>query len=156
QFFNKTRRNVEENPIATVLFHDPITFEAWRLRLRFLRAETSGPLFDAMALRIQVIASHTGMAGVFRLLSADVYEVLELARIDGFLTAPAPALEDAPPEALPAGPMTEIRGLQSVSERISRAHDLDELLNGTLLALDHDLGFAHTMVLLQDECTRRL
>jgi hypothetical protein len=52
--------------------------------------------------------------------------------------------------------MTEIRGLQAVSERIARARDLDALLNGALLALDEMLGFAHSMVLLSDECTHRL
>ena len=156
QFFNKTRRNVEENPYATVVFNDPVTYEAWHLKLRFLRAETSGPLFDTMALRIQVIASHTGMAGVFRLISSDIYEVLELAPIPGFLLPPDPLLDLAPSAQVAGGPMTEIRGLQVVSERISRAKDLDDLLNSTLLALDELLGFSHSMVLLQDECTKRL
>jgi hypothetical protein len=157
QFFNKTKRNVQENPYAAVVFYDPVTFEAWRLKLRYLRCETSGPLFDAMALRIQVIASHTGMAGVFKLISSDIYEVLALEALPGFLLPPDPLLDATPSaQVSAAGPMTEIRGLQAVSERIARARDLDALLNGALLALDEMLGFAHSMVLLSDECTHRL
>lgn len=156
QFFNKTKRNVEENPYAAVVFYDPITFDAYRIKLRFLRSETGGALFDTMALRIQVIASHTGMAGVFRLISSDIYEVLELAPVAGFLLPPDPLLDDAPSATVSGGPMTEIRGLQVVSERIARAKDLDELLNQALLALDELLGFSHSMVLLLDECTRKL
>ncbi|HEX6884273.1 MAG TPA: GAF domain-containing protein [Planctomycetota bacterium] len=155
QFFNKTRRNVAENPYATVILQDPLTFENWRLQLRFLRAETEGPLFDTMAMRIQVIASHTGMAGVFRLISADVYEVLALTLVEGFLMPPDPVLDAQAPPA-PAGPMTELRGLQLVSERIARAADLDGLLTETLAALDECLGFSHSMVLLLDECAGNL
>lgn len=155
QFFNKTRRNVTENPLATVVLHDPITFETWRLRLRFLRAETSGRLFDEMSMRIQVIASHTGMAGVFKLLSADVYDVLACEPVEGFLTPPDPVLDAVSPPNV-SGPMTELRSLQLVSERIAHARDLDGLLAATLLGLDECLGFSHSMVLLADECTGRL
>jgi hypothetical protein len=55
-----------------------------------------------------------------------------------------------------AGPITEIRGLQVVSERIARAQYLESLLASALLALDEMLGFSHSMVLLADECTGRL
>ena len=52
---------VEENPRATATVIDPITFEEWKLGLRYVRSETDTPLFVVMALRIEAIASHTGM-----------------------------------------------------------------------------------------------
>ena len=149
QFFNKTQQNLAENPFATVQFYDPISLEAYELRLRYVRSEKQGPLFDTMAARIQVIASHTGMAGVFRLLSADVFEVLVLQRVEGFLL-PADT-ERAPVPQSTIGPLTELRSLQVVSDRLSRAATLEDLLNGALTALDELLGFQHSMVLLYEE-----
>ncbi len=156
QFFNKTRRNVDENPYASVVLHDPLSLDAYRLRLRFDHAERSGPLFEAMSLRIQAIASHTGMSGVFRLLSADVYEVLDCERSEGFLLPPDPVLDASPAARLQPGPLTEVRGLQVVSERIARTGDLEGLLESALEALDELLGFSHAMVLVPDESGERL
>jgi hypothetical protein len=155
QFFNKTKRNIEENPHASVLIYDPVTFESWKLRLRFEHSEIDGPLFDTMAMRIQVIASHTGMAGVFRLISADVYEILALEPVEGFLLPPDPVLDAQPSYPVP-GPLTELRGLQIVSQRMASSRDLDDLLNGTLTALDEFLRFSHSMVLLLEEGGQRL
>ena len=154
QFFNKTSRNLDENPNATVEVYDPVTFQAYRLRLRFLRSEKSGPLFETMSMRIQAIASHTGMEGVFRLIAADVFEVVRAERVDGFLTetAAAPAQE----EISVGGLRTELRGLQLVSERINRADDLETLLAAALDALDVYFGFHHTIVLLNEEQGARL
>lgn len=148
QFFNKTRRNVAENPLMTIVFNDPVSLRAFRLVGRFVRAETSGPLFEQMSMRIDVIASHTGMAGVFRLLSADVYRVLSLEEIEGFLLPADPLLDPTAPAVPVGGPLTELRGLQVVCERIGRAGDLEDLLDVTLTALDELLGFSHSMVLL--------
>jgi hypothetical protein len=155
QFFNKTRRNVAENPYASVHVYDPVTFQAWELDLRFDHAETTGPLFERMAARIQAIASHTGMSGVFKLLSADVYEVLSLRAIDGFLV---PADDDVSPPAptLPRPWRGELRSLQTLAERVSHARDLDELLSSLLAVLEEELGFLHTMVLLLDEAGEKL
>lgn len=155
QFFNKTKQNLLENPFASVVLYDPVTFEAWHLRLRFLHEETSGPLFDQMALRIQAIATHTGMDGVFRLLSADVFEILALEPIPEYLTPP----DGAPQAALPAtgpGPLTEIRSLQVVSDRIARACHLEALLGSTLQALAEMLEFEHSMILLAEPDGQRL
>ena len=77
QFFNKSRRNIAENPQALVILIDPDTGQGWSLRLRYVRSETSGPLFERMALRIEAIASYCGLKGIFKLRAADVYEVLD-------------------------------------------------------------------------------
>lgn len=156
QFFNKTRRNIEENPQVCVQLLDPLSLQTYLMRLRFDHAETHGPLFDSMALRIDAIASHTGMKGIFRLLSADVFEVCSIEKQEGFLLPEPPVLDPAVDRAADQGPMTEIRGLQLISERINRARDLDELLTGTLTALEALFSFEHSMVLLTGESRDRL
>ena len=78
QFFNKSRRNIAENPHALVMVPDPDTGQGWQLRLLFVRSETEGPLFERMALRIEAIASYCGLKGIFKLRAADVYEVLSV------------------------------------------------------------------------------
>lgn len=148
QFFNKTAKNLEENPSASIVFYDPITFEAYELAARFLRTETSGPLFDRMATRLDAIASHTGMAGVFKLIGADVLEVTSVSKVEGFITLP----DACPEERLGLdGLRTELRGLQWVAERINRAPDLDGLLDAVLEALESYFGFAHTRVFLHED-----
>jgi adenylate cyclase len=153
QFFNKTRRNLDENANACAEVYDPVTMQAYRLRLRFLRSEKSGPLFDTMAMRIQAIASHTGMEGVFRLIAADVFEVTRAEAVEGFLTG---GVDESPSGVSVSGMRTELRGLQLVSERINRAEDLETLLAATLDALAVYFGFTHTIVLLHDEPAERL
>lgn len=154
QFFNKTRQNLDENPRASVELYDPLTFEAYRMRLSFLRSETEGPLFDTMALRILAIASHNGMEGIFKLRSADVFKVISIEKKDHYIRVPA----EEPPEhrRLAEGALTELRGLQIVSERIMRACDLESLLTNALAALDEVFGFDHGMILMPDESGDRL
>lgn len=78
QFFNKTTRNVRVNPSASIVTTCPNTFAVWRVKARYVESRTEGPLYDEMADQLAVIASMAGMADVFRLLSADVYEVDEV------------------------------------------------------------------------------
>jgi hypothetical protein len=82
QFFNKTIKNVRENPNASVLLSDIEGRAAWILQARYHHSETEGPVFDAMDIQIEAIASATGMSGVFKLKAADIYEIQSVQRID--------------------------------------------------------------------------
>lgn len=80
QFFNKTHRNVHENPFAKVIIRDPETYQEWVLEIQYNHSEESGPLFDEMDMKLEAIASMTGMSGVFKLRAADIYKVLSVRK----------------------------------------------------------------------------
>lgn len=144
QFFNKTRQNLLANPHAALAVIDPHTSAHYRLTLEFLRTETAGPLFESMKARLAGIASHVGMAGVFRLLGSDVFRVHGIAQVPG-TTLPAP-----PPRH------NLLASLRHASERMGDACDLGALLSNTLEALDRHFDIGHSMVLLYDEGADRL
>ena len=81
QFFSKTIRNVRENPRAWAGVMDVVGQADWELDLEFERSETEGPIFDAMDMQIEAIATATGMSGIFKLRAADVYRVLSVERV---------------------------------------------------------------------------
>ena len=78
QFFSKTIRNVRENPRAYVRVWDLLGRASWALHLEFQHSETEGPVFDAMDMQIEAIASTTGMSGIFKLRAADIYRVISV------------------------------------------------------------------------------
>ncbi|WP_076998096.1 GAF domain-containing protein [Variovorax sp. KK3] len=143
QFFNKTRQNILANPHGTVLVMDPVTAAFYRLQIRYLRTETEGALFEGMKAQLAGIASHSGMAGVFRLLGSDVYEVEHVEPLEGdCLQAPA-----RPPL---------LAGVRRSAERLAACTATDELLQATLAALSDHLGVRHAMVLMLDAAAQRL
>lgn len=81
QFFSKTYRNIRENPQVNVRITCPQQQRYWELKLRFDHAETEGPVFDAMDMQIEAIASMTGMTGIFKLIAADIYEVMAVTEL---------------------------------------------------------------------------
>lgn len=144
QFFNKTRQNILANPYGTVLVMHPMTCGFYRLHLRYLRTETSGPLFEGMKAQLAGIASHTGLADVFRLLGSDVYQVLAIDDVPGHrLAEPAPRLD-------------MLAALRRLSERLSHCTSTDELLQASLAVLSEQLDVRHAMVLMLDPASQRL
>jgi hypothetical protein len=146
QFFNKSRRNIAENPRARVIVLDPDSGQGWSLTLEYVRSETSGPLFDRMALRIEAIASYCGLKGIFKLRAADVYRVH--------------AIEPVPEETgtmTSAGqhsgldPVFTVRALQDLAERIHRAESLEGLVDSILAGLEESFGFRYSMILVPAE-----
>lgn len=81
QFFNKTIQNVRENPYATIILNDLVKAIRWQLEVEYDHSETDGPVFDEMNLHIEAIATATGMSGIFRLRSADIYRVKSVVPI---------------------------------------------------------------------------
>ena len=145
QFFNKSRRNIAENPQAMVKLFDPDTSQGWRLQLKYVRSETEGPVFERMALRIEAIASYSGLKGIFKLLAADIYEVLALeAQPD----EPARRAAAQQRHSVAADPVFTMNALQDLSARIHRAPSLDALLDSILEGLEESFGFRHSMILL--------
>jgi len=82
QFFNKTVRNIAENPVVQVVLTCPVTYFIYKLLLQFRESQNSGPVFDEMALQLEVIAGVQGKHGTFHLVAADIYDILDINRID--------------------------------------------------------------------------
>jgi len=144
QFFNKTRKNILATRQASVMIVDPATVATHRLTLSYVETQTSGPVFESMKAKLAGIASHTGMAGIFKLLGADIFRVTAIEALPS-LTLPQP---------VPA------RDLLSAARRtcaeLSAAAELDELMDVTLDALHRRFGIAHSMALMVDPALGRL
>ncbi len=144
QFFSKTRQNVLENPRATVVVVQPDTGAQYRLAVRYLRTEDSGPLFECMKAKLAGIASHAGMTGVFRLRGSDVYRVESVSEVYGT------------PLAAPPAPEVDVTTLRACMARLSGATDLASLIDALLGVLEDPIGIAHAMVLMYDPRGERL
>ena len=143
QFFNKTRTNVLANPRARLLVVHPRTGAIYRLTLEYLRTEASGPLFERMRATLAGIASHSGMAGVFRLLGSDVYRV---RAIDLSHPTPAAGFESH----------GRLAALRAAAVEIAACRELDELLSTTLQSVRDRFEVSHAMLLLVERATQRL
>jgi len=144
QFFNKTRENILANPYATVQVVDPNTATHYRLAIRYLRTETEGPLFENMKAKLAGIASQTGMSKVFRLLGADIYEVLS---IEGVQSECQPVV---------APQRDRLAALRAAVAQLSNCEDLEMLFNELMIVLQKHFEIHHAMLLMYDNHGNRL
>lgn len=144
QFFNKTRRNVLDNPVVELLVIHPLTGAMFRIGARYLNTQTEGPLFERMKAKLAGIASHTGMSGVFQLRGADLYAVTTVDQIA------------TPSTEAPRDPLNRLSTLRRCAERLSDCGDLDALVEQTLDAVTQGFGISHAMLLMLDAAGQRL
>lgn len=145
QFFNKTRKNLLENPQAQVIVVEPETFRQFQLDLVYECTLTEGPVFDRMRVHIDAVASQTGMTGTFALRGSDIYRVLSCRAVAGncFVEAQHSVTDHLP-------------GLDALTERLTACNDLDTLLAASLEGLSSLFGYDHSFVLVPDEEEKRL
>ena len=146
QFFNKSRRNIAENPHALVIVIDPDTGQGWQLRLAVRALGDGGPLFERMALRIEAIASYCGLKGIFKLRAADVYEVGDRAVREKMEPA------SAEPRSRASGPRRR-SGVHDEGDAGCRAANPARRLSRDARRLDsrgleESFGFKHSMILV--------
>jgi len=138
QFFSKTRENVLAHPYAMVQVVEPGSFRHYRLKVHYLRTETSGPLFEYMKAQLAGIAAQTGMEKVFMLRGADLYRVLDIEAVD-------PQLPPAPPR-----PDALLR-LRHALDHLGVSDDLAGLADRALAALSPAFGIRHALLTMLDE-----
>ncbi len=144
QFFNKTRANILENPRAQVLVVSPENAEQYRLDLSYLHTETEGPSFERMKIRLDAVASQSGMSHIFKLRGVDIFEVIDCRPVSMGFRAEAAHKTDY------------LLELDSFTERLSARDDLDSLLSAALEALSSLFGCPHSFVMFPDEQGKNL
>jgi predicted pyridoxine 5'-phosphate oxidase superfamily flavin-nucleotide-binding protein len=61
QFFNKSWKNINENPVFMVAVTCPQTWSIWKITLKYQEEKTEGAIFDEMDMMIQAIATMQGL-----------------------------------------------------------------------------------------------
>lgn len=145
QFFNKSRKNLLENPKAQVLVVEPATFRQFQLDLVYEATLTEGPIFERLRVNLDAVASQIGMSHIFSLRGADIFQVVSCRAVAGNFPA-----EDGQPGA------DYLQGLDALTERLAICKDLDEMLTVSLEALSSLFGYDHSFVLVPDEDDKRL
>lgn len=146
QSFDKTRRNLLENPCAAVQMIDPVTSACYRLDLHYLRTEHGGPLFERMRARLAGVAANDGIGDVPQLRGADIHQVQGIARVGGGADANAPQRSGR----------SLLAGMRAISRRLLLAGEVGAQIQRLLADLDTHLGIRHSMLLLRDRDAPRL
>lgn len=150
QFFSKTATNLAENPRASVLIIDPVTYAQYRLALAYERTERRGPVFERLRADIDALAALEGLEGVFKLRAADIYRVVDIER------TPHKGLRAPEGAAAHDRPAPDPQALAELAARLGRATDLDTVVATAVNGLAALLGYENSMLLLADEEGRAL
>src|SRR6516162_10594141 len=117
KFFNKSKKNLLENPMAQVLLVEPATFRQFQLDLVYEATLTEGPVFERLRIHLDAVASQIGMSHIFSLQGADIFQVLNCRAVAGNFP-----VEAQQPNA------DHLRALDTLTERLTACGDLDTLL----------------------------
>ena len=145
QFFNKSKKNLLENPQAQVLVVEPGTFRQFQLDLVYEATLTEGPIFERLRLNLDAVASQIGMSHIFSLRGADVCRVLSCCAVPGNFPAEPQDFR-----------VDHLRALDALTERLAACSDLEGLLTASLEGLSSLFGYDHSFVLVPDEEDKRL
>ena len=145
QFFNKSKKNLLENPKAQVIVVEPATARQFQLDLVYEATLTDGPIFERLRDGLDAVASQIGMSHIFSLRGADIFRVLSCRAVAG----------NYPVEAQLPLP-DHVRALDAFTERLPVCCDLDALLTASLDGLSSIFGYDHSFILVPDEEDKRL
>jgi len=85
QFFNKTYKNIKDNPYFSVVVTSPTTFSQWKIDMNFIEALTEGDLFDEVELALEAIASMYKAEDIFKLQAIMIGKIVAIEQqFDGF------------------------------------------------------------------------
>lgn len=147
QFFNRTRANLLENPYACIQVRHPSNLQAYRLGVKYLRSEEHGPVFEKMAVKLDIIAATEGMGSIFKLKAADIYEVLNIEA----MTKKSDVVSICPPEN-----SADLELVRVISDKLNLAKSMEEFFDLSLELLNRYLHLSHMILLLSDEPQRTL
>lgn len=81
QFFNKTIKNVRENPVLVAILTCPVQYSLYKMTLRYKESQTSGEIFDNMSMQLDALAISQKKEHIFKLRAADIYEVISIVHV---------------------------------------------------------------------------
>ena len=140
QFFNKSRRNIAENPTALVQVVDPDTQQGWELRLR-LRAvgDRRGQSSSAWRCASRRSPPTAGSRASSSCCAADIYEVLSVRKVPEQPGVPAAERPRRAPDAV-----FTMKALQDLAVRLNAPRALEPVLDSILAGLERALRLPRT------------
>ncbi|MEO8244628.1 MAG: pyridoxamine 5'-phosphate oxidase family protein, partial [bacterium] len=139
QFFGKTGANLRAVPRATILLVDGRGGAQYRLETLFIRSETSGEVFDRMAMHLTASSAQVGMADVMRLKAVDVFHVTAISQV------PAEAHWQ---RQAPEPRRIDLHAAPRIGAAVSDAMELGEIVDAVLDGVMREIGCHAASVLL--------